>query len=153
MSSGTFALRRRILLGAALVAAPVTGALASDPQSIAFDDLYAPGGSALGMKFSDRLLSAKGKTVVMRGFMAPPLKPESDFFVLTREPVAVCPFCAADAEWPSDIVVIYLRRVAPPTRFSDPIEVVGQLDVGSFTDVMTGFVSQIRLLDASYRKL
>ena len=148
-------LRRRTLLslGAALVAAPVSGAVAGEPQPIAFDDLYAPGGSALGMKFSDRLLAAKGKSVVMRGFMAPPLKPESDFFVLTREPVAVCPFCAADAEWPSDIVVIYLRRVAPPTRFSDPIGVVGELDVGSFTDVVTGFVSQVRLLDATYRKL
>lgn len=148
-------LRRRTLLsfGAALATAPVTGAFAGDPLSITFDELYAPGGSALGMKFSDRLLAARGQIVAMRGFMAPPLKPESDFFVLTREPVAVCPFCAADAEWPSDIVVIYLRRVAPPTRFSDPIEVAGQLDVGSFTDVVTGFVSQVRLLDATYRKL
>ena len=45
----------------------------------------------------------------MHGYMAPPLKPESRFFVLTREPLALCPFCQSDAEWPADIVVVYLE--------------------------------------------
>ena len=40
--------------------------------------------------------------------MAPPLKAEAAFFVLTREPVALCPFCQSDADWPDNILVVYL---------------------------------------------
>ena len=40
--------------------------------------------------------------------MAPPLKAEAAFFVLTREPVARRPFCQSDADWPDNILVVYL---------------------------------------------
>ena len=42
-----------------------------------------------------RKLAGKGgkRCVEMRGYMAPPLKPEIDFFVLTSLPTAICPFC------------------------------------------------------------
>lgn len=112
-----------------------------------FGELY-EGGSVLGLKYTQRLLSLKNQTVSMKGFMAPPLKAESNFFVLTREPVSLCPFCSTDAEWPTDIVVIYLKRAMPPMRFSDALEVTGLLEIGSKTDSETGFVSQIRLIDA-----
>jgi hypothetical protein len=115
-----------------------------------FDDLY-EGSGVLGLRFAPPLLAARGQNVRMQGYMAPPLKAESLFFVLTREPVSICPFCSSDADWPTDIVVIYLRDPARPTRFSDEIAVTGTLEVGSWTDPETGFVSQIRLVDAAFR--
>ena len=89
----------------------------------------------------------------MRGYMAPPLKPESKFFVLTREPVAVCPFCSSDAQWPSDIVVIYLSSTLAPLNLSQRIEVTGKLEMGSWTDPESGFVSQVHIVNAEVRKL
>ena len=47
----------------------------------------------------------------MTGFMAPPLKAESKFLVLTRMPMGVCPFCELAADWPSDIVVVYTEEL------------------------------------------
>jgi len=60
---------------------------------------------------------------------------------------------AADADRPTDIVVVYLRSGARLTRNTDPIEVPGMLDVGSATDKRTGFVSMLRVVDASRRRL
>jgi len=103
-----------------------------------------------GFEFSDRVLALRGDVVTMQGYMAPPLKPESTFFVLTREPLALCPFCQSDADWPVDIVVVYLRRASPLVNAGERIMVTGRLEVGSWTDPDTGFVSQIRIVDASY---
>lgn len=137
-------LSRRVFLSLPLLS--IT-ALAHAAEPLTFDGLYKSIG-VLGIKYSDRALALKGQTIRMRGFMAPPLKPESRFFVLTREPVAVCPFCASDAEWPIDIVVIYLRKTLAPVNFQQRIEVEGRLEIGSWTDPQSGFVSQVRLVDA-----
>jgi hypothetical protein len=148
--------RRAVLAaGAGIAAACVSGlasgrARAASFARLTFDDLYEASG-VLGLRFSRQLLAAKGTMVTLQGYMAPPLRAESRFFVLTREPVSICPFCSSDAEWPTDIVVIYLVDAAAPTRFSDPISVTGRLEVGSWTDPETGFVSQIRLVDAAFR--
>lgn len=120
-------------------------------ERLSFDTLYKSVG-VLGIQYSERALADKGKTIVMRGYMAPPLKPESKFFVLTREPVSICPFCASDAEWPVDIVVIYLKGTLAPVNFAERIEVEGRLEIGSWVDPQTGFVSQVRLVDANVRK-
>jgi hypothetical protein len=120
-------------------------------ESLSFDTLYKSIG-VLGIKYSDKALALKSQAVQMRGYMAPPLKPESNFFVLTREPVSVCPFCASDAEWPVDIVVIYLKGTLAPVNFSKRIDVEGRLEIGSWIDPHTGFVSQVRLVDAEVRK-
>lgn len=92
--------------------------------------------------------------MLVRGFLAPPLKPESRFFVLSAQPVSVCPFCQSDADWPQDIIVVYPRGGSAPTFRSaaDPVEVSGVLELGSRTDGETGFVSQVRLVDASVRR-
>lgn len=142
--------RRRALLGAAAVLLP-SAALALDGAPLQFDQLYKSFG-VRGYELSDTLLALKGKQVVMRGYMAPPLKPESRFFVLTGQPLALCPFCQSDADWPADIVVIYLRRAAALVGGGDPVAVSGRLEVGSWTDPETGFVSQIRIVDASFRR-
>lgn len=151
--------RRRALLGAAaaVLSAPAAAvlsapaALALDLATLQFDQLYKSFG-VRGYEFSDTLLGLKGKAVVMRGYMAPPLKPESHFFVLTGQPLALCPFCQSDADWPADIVVIYLRRASPLVGGGEPVTVSGQLEVGSWTDPQTGFVSQIRIVDATFRR-
>jgi hypothetical protein len=134
-----------------MAASPFVGLFAipeaAASETLTFDGLYQSIG-VLGIRYSERALSLKGKTVRMRGFMAPPLKPESRFFVLTREPVAVCPFCASDAEWPVDIVVVYLKETLAPVDFQRRIRVEGRLEIGSWTDPATGFVSQVRLVDA-----
>jgi len=119
---------------------------------LSFDSLYKSVG-VLGTQYSERAKLLKGKVIRMRGYMAPPLKPESRFFVLTREPVAVCPFCSSDAQWPSDIVVIYLKATLGPVDFTQRIEVTGKLEMGSWTDPETGFVSQVRIVDAGVSTL
>jgi hypothetical protein len=141
--------RRRVLL-AAVALMPVT-AHALDVASLQFDQLYKSFG-VRGYEFSDTLLALKGKPITMRGYMAPPLKPESHFFVLTGQPLALCPFCQSDADWPADIVVIYLKSAAPMLGGGEAVVVSGTLDVGSWTDPETGFVSQIRIVDASFRR-
>ena len=135
---------RRLFLQLPLFAIP---GLAEAAETLSFDGLYESIG-VLGIRYSERALFLKGQAVRMRGFMAPPLKPESKFFVLTREPVAVCPFCASDAEWPVDIVVVYLKKTLAPVDFQLRISVEGRLEIGSWTDPHTGFVSQVRIVDA-----
>ncbi len=143
-------LPRRAFFLLPLLAIPGLAKAATD--ALSFDTLYQSIG-VLGIKYSDRAMALKGRQVHMRGYMAPPLKPESKFFVLTREPVAVCPFCASDAEWPVDIVVIYLKGALAPINFSQRIEVTGRLEIGSWVDPQSGFVSQVRIMDAEVHKL
>lgn len=149
LSSRTPGLSRRACLCALLAgwAAQQARADASWDKHLSFDSLYKSIG-VLGIQYSDQARGLLGQEVVMRGYMAPPLKPESSFFVLTRKPVAVCPFCASDAEWPVDMVVVYLRGKLAPVDFNRRVEVTGRLEIGSWTDPQTGFVSQVRIRDA-----
>ena len=137
---------RRLLIAGLLLGRPAWAA-----DRLRFDDLYA-GWSVQGLRFSDRAQALSGQQATMAGFMAPPLKAEADFFVLTREPLSLCPFCSSDAEWPPDIIVAFMRHAAQPTAPNEVIEVTGQLEIGSWTDPGTGFVSQVRLRDASVRR-
>ena len=137
-------------LGAALALRPAQ-AHAADAEVIHFDMFYKSFG-VRGIEFSDRLKNLVNKTVAIKGYMAPPLKPESQFFVMTREPLAICPFCQSDADWPLDIVVIYLKQASPMISAGTPIDVTGTLGLGSYQDPETGFVSQLRVMDATYRK-
>ena len=105
------------------------------------------------LSYSDYAISMEGKRVSVTGFMAPPLKAESQFFVLTRRPMAVCPFCETEAEWPDDILAIYTKRIIDVISFNTKIVTRGTLTLGSFTDPDTGFLSRVRLVDASYQRL
>ncbi len=144
-------LTRRAALGL-LGALPVLGiagpARAAGPV-LRFPELYAKIG-VLGMEFSDKVKTLAGKRVTMLGFMAPPLKAEANFFVLTEIPMSLCPFCSSDADWPANIVVVYLARTQTFVQPSQIIEVRGRLEYGSWTDPETGFVSLLRLREASY---
>lgn len=84
-------------------------ALEANAASLDFSDMYS-GASSEGLVFSDTLNSLNGSEVTMTGFMAPPLKPSINFFVLTETPMAVCPFCSTDADWPYNMVVVLRQR-------------------------------------------
>ncbi|ODT18579.1 MAG: hypothetical protein ABS35_23405 [Kaistia sp. SCN 65-12] len=128
-----------ISAGPALAAAPV----------LTFDDLYGSIG-VLGLTFSDKVKQLAGQTVTMRGFMAPPLKAEAAFFVLTEIPMSICPFCSSDSDWPDNIVVVYLDAKQTFVQPNTVIEVDGTLEYGSWTDAETGFVSLLRLRGARF---
>jgi len=134
--------RRALMLGLAGLALPLP-ARAADQLKIR--DLWAAKG-----EFSHLAQSFTGKPVEMRGYMAPPLKPEIDFFVLTRIPMAVCPFCDSEAAWPNDLIVVYMDKVLQPVSFNDLINVTGTLELGTKTDTTTGFVSRIRLINSAF---
>lgn len=142
------------LLGMTVVSVPagwLAGPAAAEGR-ISFGELYASFG-VLGLTFSDKVKALDGKPVSMRGFMAPPLKAEANFFVLTEVPLALCPFCSSDADWPDDIVVVYLNRAQTFEQANGLIDVSGKLEVGSWTDPDTGFVSLLRIVGAGYRRV
>jgi len=142
--------RRRMLAALGAFALPLAaGPARAANDRITFDELYGKV-SVLGLSFSDKVKSLANRTVTMRGFMAPPLKAESNFFVLTEVPMALCPFCSSDADWPEDIVVIYLSRAQTFEQANGLIDVRGKLEVGSWTDPETGFVSLLRIVDAGF---
>lgn len=115
---------------------------------LSFDDLYSSV-SSRGVTLSDKLRNNEGCTVSMVGFMAPPLTPTINFFVLTREPMSICPFCGSDADWPTDIVVVKLDNPVAALPFDSPIRVTGTLELGSEVDAETGFVSLVRIKASS----
>jgi hypothetical protein len=117
---------------------------AAGAQAVRFSEMYS-GVSPLGIVISDKLKSLEGQIVVMEGFMAPPLKPALSFFVLTRVPMSICPFCSSDADWPYDIVMVRLDKPITSLPFDRPIRVEGRLELGSKMDAETGFVSIVRI--------
>lgn len=139
---------RRTILALGLAALlPRSARAATD---LAFAELYGKVG-VLGLEFSPKVIELDGQPVRITGFMAPPLKAEADFFVLGKQPMAICPFCSSDADWPDDIVVIYLRRKQTFEHTTGLVTVEGTLEHGSWTDPETGFVSLLRVRDADFR--
>ena len=102
------------------------------------------------LSFSDLALANEGRRIAVSGFMAPPLKAESLFFVLTKMPMAVCPFCEPGMPWPDDLLAIYTKRLIEVVPFNVPIVVEGVLELGDYVDPEFGFYSKVRLTDATY---
>ena len=145
-----FAVTRRTLIGglsASVFVLLLPGGLRASSRIIQIRDLYNH-----DLSFSNLAKSLKNTMVEITGFMAPPLKAESHFFVLTQRPMAVCPFCESEADWPDDIIAVHSKRIAKATPFNVLIVTRGRLKLGSFTDPDTGFVSQARVVDAAYRR-
>jgi hypothetical protein len=140
--------RRQFVTGALACAMPTLPgfvASASAQERVKLRDLYNK-----DLSYSDYAKQMAGQRVSVSGFMAPPLKAESNFFVLTRRPMAVCPFCESEADWPDDILAIYSKRVIEVISFNTKIVTRGVLELGNFKDPETGFVSRVRLVDAVY---
>lgn len=102
------------------------------------------------LSYSDLAKSLKDRYITVSGYMAPPLKAESNFFVLTKQPLSVCPFCETEAEWPDDILGIYTKRLIKLVPFNVDINVTGILKLGNYIDVDTGFLSRVRITNAIY---
>lgn len=136
--------RRHVLAtGAALCALPRLGL--ANGEVLKIRELYNKDRS-----FSDLAQSLEGQRITIQGYMAPPLKAESKFFVLTKLPMSVCPFCETEAEWPDDILAIYTKRIVDVIPYNVRIYSQGTLELGSFRDADTGFLSLVRLSDATY---
>ena len=114
------------------------------PVTLTFNEFYDGFNMRTGLVLSDKLVSLDGDTVVMEGYIAPPLKPAIDFFVLTSIPLASCPFCSTAADWPDDIALIYLPD-AEVIYSPYPVRITGKLEVGSSVDAETGMVSLVRI--------
>lgn len=139
--------RRQILslIPALALARPL---MAAEGEAVRMRELYNK-----DLSFSDYALANEGKRVPLRGFMAPPLKAESVFFVLTNRPMAVCPFCEPGMPWPDDILAVYAKRVVNVQPFNVPIVVDGKLELGDYVDPELGFYSKVRLVDATYERI
>jgi hypothetical protein len=138
--------RRQLVMGAGALAAFVPMAVRA-ADTVLMRDLYNK-----DLSFSDFAISRAGERVAVEGFMAPPLKADARFFVLTKRPLSVCPFCETAAEWPDDILAIYLKRPIEVVPFNVRIVTRGTLELGDYRDPETGFLSRVRLADASYTR-
>ncbi|MBX3029655.1 MAG: hypothetical protein KF809_05815 [Chloroflexi bacterium] len=111
---------------------------------LSFEEFYDGYDIRTGLILSDTLRSLAGRRVRMEGYMAPPLKPDLDFFVLTRIRMAYCPFCSTAADWPDDIAVVYLTQGT--MRATDrPLRLEGVLELGARRDEQTGLLSIVRI--------
>ena len=139
--------RRTFVAGlpAALALLPRQGRAQEGP--IRLRDLY-----NRDMSFSDVALAHEGERIDVAGFMAPPLKAESSFFVLTKMPMAVCPFCEPNTTWPDDLLAVYARRTVEVIRFNVPLVTTGVLELGDYVDPDLGFYSKVRLKEATYER-
>ncbi|MSO71523.1 MAG: hypothetical protein EXQ88_05885 [Alphaproteobacteria bacterium] len=116
---------------------------------LAFSEMYQPG----SMEFSVRMKRLDRQVVRVAGFMAPPLKPDANFFVLTSLPMATCPYCDDAGNWPDDIVFVRTLSVVRATEFDRRIAVTGTLELGAELDKDSGFVSLVRLMNAYYSRI
>jgi hypothetical protein len=138
--------RQFLILSPILLLLPRVAA-AQEDGVIRLRDLYNKDTS-----FSDLALANEGQRITVDGFMAPPLKAESTFFVLTKMPMAVCPFCEPGQTWPDDILPVYTRRIVDPLPFNVPMNASGVLELGDYVDPETGFFSKLRLTEAIYER-
>ncbi len=139
-------MRRRQFAAILAFAAPPL-ALAAPPRIRMFE-LYQD-----DLSFSAAAKKLNGSVISMQGFMAPHLKVESDFFVLSNSPVETCPFCASEDEWINTIVFVRMKKRQQAVSPGDLLQVQGRLELGPQKDMATGFVSRVRLVDASFQRL
>lgn len=137
--------RRHFLVAGAGYSLSTTLAFADEP--VKMRDLY-----NRDLSFSDFAQDRADEIVDVTGFMAPPLKADSSFFVLTARPMAVCPFCESEADWPNDILAIYTQRTLDVVPFNIRITTRGRLKLDTYTDPEFGFVSRARLVDATFSR-
>lgn len=142
--------RRTALLTAALT--PWPAFRSAQAATLGFGGLYGPT-TADGVQLTPGARALVGQSVTIPGFMAPALKPDADFFVLTRTPMSTCPFCSSGGDWPVDIVFVRLARASDAVEPSYAITATGTLEWGASVDEETGFVSLVRLTDAVWSRV
>ncbi len=136
--------RRAIALG--LAGLPMITKASFAAERIRMFELYEGDQS-----FSQKAKDLQGKIVEIQGFMAPHLKVNSDFFILSNTPVETCPFCATEGDWIDTIVFVRMKKREEAVNPGRIIFTRGRLEIGPETDAETGFVSRVRLADATVR--
>lgn len=124
----------------------------SQPAKLRFEEMY-EGSGITGLQYSSSLKSLNEQEIVIQGFMAPPLKAEATFFVLTSAPVNLCPFCDSDADWPTDIIVVLPEGEIEFQPNTEPVEVRGTLHIGSYVEPVSGFYCRVWMTDAEIRPI
>jgi len=119
---------------------------------LGFRDIYATVG-VIGLRIGERARDLAGQPARIRGYMAPPVADRDNFFVLTRSPVIACPFCDPGASWPDDVVLACLDGDSEFVDPAQPIEVVGELEIGAKPDPRTGAARLVRLTNAWWHPL
>src|SRR5215207_270998 len=137
--------RRTCLIAAATLS--LAGPARAAAQRIRMFELYDEDD-----QFSPLAQQLTSKRVSIQGFMAPHLKVDSDFFILSNTPVETCPFCASEGDWIDSIVFVRMRARQEMAAPGTLILVQGTLEVGPATDPTTGFVSKVRLTDAVFQR-
>lgn len=102
------------------------------------------------MAFSNDATTLAGTEVEIQGFMAPHLKVDSDFFILSNTPVETCPFCESEDDWIDTIIFVVMRERQEAMDPGTLIWSKGVLEIGPKTDEATGFVSRVRLINADF---
>jgi hypothetical protein len=133
--------RRALIAGLAL--APFAPARAA--ETVAIPALYVSGSGP-----TDLARSLEGERVRLEGFMAPPLRADARFFVLTVSPSPVCPFCDEESDWPELIMPVHTERRVKVAPFYKQIFAEGVLTLGAYTEPTTGFFSPMRIERARY---
>ena len=73
--------------------------------------------------------------------------------MLSNSPVETCPFCASEDEWINTIVFVRMKKRQEAVSPGDLLQVQGRLELGPQKDAATGFISRVRLVDASFQRL
>ena len=137
--------RRTCLIAAATLS--LAGPARAAAQRIRMFELYDEDD-----QFSPLAQQLTGKRVSIQGFMAPHLKVDSDFFILSNTPVETCPFCASEGDWIDSIIFVRMRTKQEAIDPGTLILAEGTLEVGPARDEATGFVSKVRLTNAEFWK-
>jgi hypothetical protein len=144
--------RRRVLLAGvssfALVAGFGRSSSAASP-SLQLGDLYR-NPDMPGVDYRPKVLAMAGQRVSVKGYVVPHTADRAaPFMIVSAEPLAGCPHCLAALDLPSDSVIGYFKEQPKLKDIGLPVMVEGTLELGSRADAKTGFVSAIRLVEAS----
>ena len=147
--------RRRILLlgtGALAFLAGAGKQAWAATRSLALDNLY-KNPDMPGVDYRPKVLEAAGQRVAVKGFVVPHTADSAaPFMVVSAEPLIGCPHCMASLDLPPDSVIAYFKEQPKLADIGLKITVEGTLELGSRSDPKTGFISAIRLVEASVQR-
>lgn len=123
----------------------------NDPASFDFDEIFASV-SVLGHVFSDRIAALDGRTVRMRGYLAPAGHGAHGVLVLTRQPVASCSTCGSGHDFPHDAVHVFPEAGDASFTPGRAMEVEGVLEHGSLPLPNSEETSLVRLRHARLKE-
>lgn len=134
------------LLALLVLAGPVCAADA--PQPLAFAEFFVQPLGPHGLQPTQRLLSAVGQPVQLRGFIVKREQPQPGRFLLTPRPVTMAEHADGEADdLPAQTVTVLLptsQRDRVVLAVPGPVTVTGRLEWGPEEDA-TGRVSWLRL--------